>query len=87
MPKSSKNRPQIRPKKPSRLSAMLADEQLRSAVWFGAAAFLVFYLGAMIILRLVLVGGTGSSYDSIIIAVVALIAGIVAGRKKYRDEV
>lgn len=66
---------------------MLADEQLRSALWFGAAAFLVFYLGAMIILRLVLVGGTGSSYDSIIIAVVALIAGIVAGRKKYRDEV
>lgn len=66
---------------------MLVDEQLRSALWFGAAAFLVFYLGAMIILRLVLVGGTGSSYDSIIIAVVALIAGIVAGRKKYRDEV
>lgn len=87
MPKSSKSRPQIRPQKPSRLSAMLVDEQLRSALWFGAATFLVFYLGAMIILRLVLVGGTGSSYDSIIIAVVALIAGIVAGRKKYRDEV
>nr|WP_240393907.1 hypothetical protein [Corynebacterium lactis] len=73
--------------RPSRLSSLLADEQLRAALWFGAAAFLVFYLGAMLILRVVLVSGTGSGYDSIIVAVVAVIAGIIAGRKKYRDEI
>ena len=53
----------------------------------GAATFLVFYLGTMIIFRLLLLGGEGSRYDSIFIAIIALIAAIVAGRKRYNDDI
>lgn len=69
------------------VTLLLADDQLRSAIWMGAATFLVFYLGAMIIFRLLLLGGEGSRYDSIFIAVIALIAAIVAGRKRYNDDI
>ena len=69
------------------VTRLLADDQLRSAIWMGAATFLVFYLGAMIIFRLLLLGGEGSRYDSIFIAVIALIAAIVAGRKRYNDDI
>lgn len=69
------------------VNRLLADDQLRSAIWMGAATFLVFYLGAMIIFRLLLLGGEGSRYDSIFIAVIALIAAIVAGRKRYNDDI
>lgn len=74
-------------KKAGLITRLLGDEQLRSAIWFGAATFLVFFLGAMLLLRLFLLGDSSSSYDSIIIAVVALIAGVVAGRKRYNDDV
>lgn len=69
------------------VTRLLADDQLRSALWLGAATFLVFYLGAMIIFRLLLLGGEGSKYDSIFIAVIALIAAIVAGRKRYNGDI
>lgn len=69
------------------VTRLLADDQLRSALWLGAATFLVFYLGAMIIFRLLLLGGEGSKYDSIFIAVIALIAAIVTGRKRYNGDI
>ncbi|MDO5029267.1 MAG: hypothetical protein Q4E11_01620 [Corynebacterium sp.] len=84
---TKQNKPNKQNKRAGLFTRLLADEQLRSAIWFGAAAFLVFYLGAMLLLRLVMVDGSGSSYDSIIIAVVALIAAVIAGRKRYNDDV
>ncbi|STB93710.1 hypothetical protein [Corynebacterium amycolatum] len=83
--KSKKREPQQQ--KAGFVTRLLADDQLRSAIWMGAATFLVFYLGAMIIFRLLLLGGEGSRYDSIFIAVIALIAAIVAGRKRYNDDI
>lgn len=83
--KSKKREPEQQ--KAGFVTRLLADDQLRSAIWMGAATFLVFYLGAMIIFRLLLLGGEGSRYDSIFIAVIALIAAIVAGRKRYNDEI
>lgn len=83
--KSKKREPEQQ--KAGLVTRLLADDQLRSAIWMGAATFLVFYLGAMIILRLLLLGGEGSRYDSIFIAVIALIAAIVAGRKRYNDDI
>ncbi len=83
--KSKKREPEQQ--KAGLVTRLLADDQLRSAIWMGAATFLVFYLGAMIIFRLLLVGGEGSRYDSIFIAVIALIAAIVAGRKRYNDDI
>lgn len=83
--KSKKREPEQQ--KARLVTRLLADDQLRSAIWMGAATFLVFYLGAMIIFRLLLLGGEGSRYDSIFIAVIALIAAIVAGRKRYNDDI
>ncbi|KAA9267807.1 hypothetical protein HMPREF2651_01955 [Corynebacterium sp. HMSC063A05] len=83
--KSKKREPEQQ--KAGLVTRLLADDQLRSAIWMGAATFLVFYLGAMIIFRLLLLGGEGSRYDSIFIAVIALIAAIVAGRKRYNDDI
>ena len=83
--KSKKREPEQQ--KAGLVTRLLADDQLRSAIWMGAATFLVFYLGAMIIFRLLLLGGEGSRYDSIFIAVIALIAAIVAGRKRYSDDI
>lgn len=83
--KSKKREPEQQ--KAGFVTRLLADDQLRSAIWMGAATFLVFYLGAMIIFRLLLLGGEGSRYDSIFIAVIALIAAIVAGRKRYNDDI
>ena len=83
--KSKKREPEQQ--KAGIVTRLLADDQLRSAIWMGAATFLVFYLGAMIIFRLLLLGGEGSRYDSIFIAVIALIAAIVAGRKRYNDDI
>ncbi|MDK6476249.1 hypothetical protein ACLB3B_00070 [Corynebacterium amycolatum] len=83
--KSRKREPEQQ--KAGLVTRLLADDQLRSAIWMGAATFLVFYLGAMIIFRLLLLGGEGSRYDSIFIAVIALIAAIVAGRKRYNDDI
>lgn len=83
--KSKKREPEQH--KAGLVTRLLADDQLRSAIWMGAATFLVFYLGAMIIFRLLLLGGEGSRYDSIFIAVIALIAAIVAGRKRYNDDI
>ncbi|WP_239659446.1 hypothetical protein [Corynebacterium vitaeruminis] len=83
--KSNKQNP--KQQKAGLITRLLADEQLRSAIWLGAATFLVFYLGAMIIFRLLLLGGEGSRYDSIFIAVIALIAAIVAGRKRYNNDI
>lgn len=84
---NNQNKQASQNKKSGFFDRLLGDEQLRSAIWFGAAAFLVFYLGAMLLLRLVMVDGSGSSYDSIIVAVVALIAAVVAGRKRYNEDV
>lgn len=83
--KSKKREPEQQ--KAGLVTRLLADDQLRSAIWMGAATFLVFYLGAMIIFRLLLLGGESSRYDSIFIAVIALIAAIVAGRKRYNDDI
>ena len=83
--KSRKREPEQQ--KAGLVTRLLADDQLRSAIWMGAATFLVFYLGAMIIFRLLLLGGEGSRYDSIFIAIIALIAAIVAGRKRYNDDI
>lgn len=83
--KSKKREPEQQ--KAGLVTRLLADDQLRSAIWMGAATFLVFYLGAMIIFRLLLLGGEGSRYDSIFIVVIALIAAIVAGRKRYNDDI
>ncbi len=83
--KSKKREPEQQ--KAGLVTRLLADDQLRSAIWMGAATFLVFYLGAMIIFRLLLLGGEGSRYDSIFIGVIALIAAIVAGRKRYNDDI
>lgn len=83
--KSKKREPEQQ--KAGLVTRLLGDDQLRSAIWMGAATFLVFYLGAMIIFRLLLLGGEGSRYDSIFIAVIALIAAIVAGRKRYNDDI
>lgn len=83
--KSKKREPEQQ--KAGLVTRLLADDQLRSAIWMGAATFLVFYLGAMIIFRLLLLGGEGSRYDSIFIAVIALIAAIVASRKRYNDDI
>lgn len=83
--KSRKREPEQQ--KAGLVTRLLADDQLRSAIWMGAATFLVFYLGALIIFRLLLLGGEGSRYDSIFIAVIALIAAIVAGRKRYNDDI
>lgn len=83
--KSRKREPEQQ--KAGLVTRLLADDQLRSAIWMGAATFLVFYLGAMIIFRLLLLSGEGSRYDSIFIAVIALIAAIVAGRKRYNDDI
>lgn len=88
--KSSNNKskkPEPEQQKAGLVTRLLADDQLRSAIWMGAATFLVFYLGTMIIFRLLLLGGEGSRYDSIFIAVIALIAAIVAGRKLYNDDI
>lgn len=88
--KSSNNKSKKREQEQQKaglVTRLLADDQLRSAIWMGAATFLVFYLGAMIIFRLLLLGGEGSRYDSIFIAVIALIAAIVAGRKRYNDDI
>ncbi|WP_297453754.1 hypothetical protein [uncultured Corynebacterium sp.] len=82
--KSKKNPEQ---QKAGPIDRLLADDQLRSSIWLGAATFLVFYLGAMIIFRLLLLGGEGSKYDSIFIAVIALIAAVVAGRKRYNGDI
>ena len=93
MSKNNKSRnnkskkPEPEQEKAGLVTRLLADDQLRSAIWMGAATFLVFYLGAMIIFRLLLLGGEGSRYDSIFIAVIALIAAIVAGRKSYNDDI
>lgn len=83
--KSKKREP--KQQKAGLVTRLLADDQLRSAIWLGAATFLVFYLGAMIIFRLLLLGGEGSRYDSIFIAIIALIVAIVAGRKRYNDDI
>ena len=83
--KSKKREPEQQ--KAGLVTRLLADDQLRSAIWMGAATFLVFYLGAMIIFRLLLLGGEGSKYDSIFIAVIALIAAVVAGRKRYNGDI
>ncbi|EPD47201.1 MULTISPECIES: hypothetical protein [Corynebacterium] len=83
--KSRKREPEQQ--KAGLVTRLLADDQLRSAIWMGAATFLVFYLGTMIIFRLLLLGGEGSRYDSIFIAIIALIAAIVAGRKRYNDDI
>ena len=56
--KSKKREPQQQ--KAGFVTRLLADDQLRSAIWMGAATFLVFYLGAMIIFRLLLLGAEGS---------------------------
>lgn len=88
--KSSNNKSKKREPKQQKaglVTRLLADDQLRSAIWLGAATFLVFYLGAMIIFRLLLLGGEGSRYDSIFVAVIALIVAIVAGRKRYNDDI
>lgn len=73
--------------RPKLVDRILGDENLRSAIWFAAAAFLVFYLGAMLVLRLVLIGGESSHYDGIVIAVIGAIVAVVAGRKKYNDDI
>lgn len=83
--KSRKREPEQQ--KAGLVTRLLADDQLRSAIWMGAATFLVFHLGTMIIFRLLLLGGEGSRYDSIFIAIIALIAAIVAGRKRYNDDI
>ena len=83
--KSKKREPEQQ--KAGLVTRLLADDQLRSAIWMGAATFLVFYLGTMIIFRLLLLVGEGSRYDSIFIAIIALIAAIVAGRKRYNDDI
>lgn len=88
--KSSNNKSKKREPKQQKaglVTRLLADDQLRSAIWLGATTFLVFYLGAMIIFRLLLLGGEGSRYDSIFIAVIGLIVAIVAGRKRYNDDI
>lgn len=88
--KSSNNKSKKREPKQQKaglVTRLLADDQLRSAIWMGAATFLVFYLGAIIIFRLLLLVGEGARYDSIFIAVIALIAAIVAGRKRYNDDI
>lgn len=69
------------------VTRLLADDQLCSIIWMGAATFLAFYLGAMIISYPLLFGGEDSWYGSIFIAVIALIVAIVAGRECYNDDI
>lgn len=65
---------------------LVVDPDFKPALWIGLACFLVGYLGVLLIVRLLQVGGGASVFDSIVAVVFGLAVGIIGGVKRYRGE-
>lgn len=66
---------------------LVVDPDFKPALWIGLACFLVGYLGVLLIVRFLLLGGESSIFDSFVALVFGLVVGIIGGIKRYRGEI